>query len=350
MRASAASLRRLLGTLAPHMDDIESRFDAPSWAPRTYSARGLDFERLIEQKARRELSVTVCLPALNEEATVGPICEAISRDLIEPGLVDELVVVVDASSTDRTCEVARSAGATVHRSDELVPEVPLGTGGKGDVLWRSLAAASGDAIVWVDADIRRFHPGLVAGLLLPLLADPDIKFVKGFYRRDETGSVEHSGGGRVTELVARPLLCLFYPELAGLIQPLAGEMSGLLESLKDLPFFTGYGVELGLLIDVAKTFGVDAMAQVDLHRRQHRSRDLLSLGRASHQILEVVLKRLEDSGRIKLDDELPLSLIQFQANSDDHAPMVTYNPIEERPPMRSVLGGAGRTSSSSLSP
>jgi glucosyl-3-phosphoglycerate synthase len=157
--------------------------------------------------------------------------------------------------------------------------------------------------------------------------------VKGFYRRDAEGS----GGGRVTELVARPLLNLFYPELAGMVQPLAGEMAGRRETLLDLPFFTGYGVETGLLIDLWERYGVDAIAQVDLGTRHHRSRDLVSLGGAAHQIIRTVLTRLEEEGRVKMQDELPPTLLRF--DSTDHTPLETEEPLEERPPLREILEG-----------
>jgi glucosyl-3-phosphoglycerate synthase len=318
------------------------RSDTAPWSSRTYAAPTEPLERLVEMKVARGLPVTVCLPALNEEATIGPICEGIAG-LVGAGLVDALNVVVDAATTDRTAQIAARAGATVYSSDDLLTHVPRGNGGKGDVLWRSLSVAREGVIVWIDADISSFDPSFVSGLLAPLLSDPEIHLVKGFYRRDEPEGEEPqnrrpSGGGRLTELVARPLLSLFYPELAGIVQPLAGETAGLTDSLKRLPFFTGYGVEMGLLIDVADRFGVGSIAQVDLIRRRHRPRDLVALGRASHQILEVVLRRLEDAGRIKLDEEPERTLIQFAP--DKLETISTFDPVEERPPLLSIPGQA----------
>jgi glucosyl-3-phosphoglycerate synthase len=310
----------------------------PGGAIRTFTAQDLDISRLVTQKEARAWTVSACLPALDEEATIGPICEAIVRDLIEPGLIDQLLVVVDERSSDGTAEIAARAGAEVRISSELVPQVPSGAGGKGDVLWRSLAAATGDVVAWVDADIVDFDTRLVAGLLIPFFEDPSIQYVKGFYRRDnDKGRSQPMGGGRVTELVARPLLSMFYPELARLIQPLSGEMAGLRETLLDVPFLTGYAVEIGLLIDLWTKLGGRGLAQVDLTHRHHRSRDLLSLGRAAHQIIEATLSRLEDAGRIKLGDEPATSLMQFATLGSAHVPIVTEDVVEERPPMRSVL-------------
>jgi glucosyl-3-phosphoglycerate synthase len=269
---------------------------------------------------------------------VGDICRSVSENLVAHGFVDELVVVVDSRSTDGTAEAAAAAGASVFMSAELRPEVPVGAGGKGDVLWRSLAAASGDLIVWMDADLTLFDPSFVPKLVAPLLMDEEVMFVKGRYRRDLDPGSGPGGGGRVTELVARPLLNLFYPELAHIVQPLAGEMAGRREALASLPVVTGYGVEVALLIDMWRRFGPTGVAQVDLGERHHRSRDLQALGRAAHQIMQAVLARLESEGRIKLDDELPTSLVQFVNDADRLLVLETSNVVEERPPFGSIGG------------
>jgi glucosyl-3-phosphoglycerate synthase len=289
-----------------------------------------DPEVLLARKERLGERISVCLPALNEAQTIGDICRSIVGDCIQTGVADELVVVVDDRSTDDTADVARRAGATVFSSADLVPNVARRSGGKGDVLWRSLAATTGEILVWIDADLTGFDSRFVSRLVTPLLQDPEIVFVKGHYARNTEGA---AGGGRVTELVARPLLNLFYPELAGLVQPLSGEMAGRRAALAAIPFFTGYGVEIGMLIDLMERFGIDSIAQVDLVARHHRPRDLSALGRAAHQIMQVVLKRAEADGRVKFSEEPTAHLIQFDA---DRKRVEGLNVVEELPPFDSL--------------
>ncbi len=223
----------------------------------------------------------MCLPARNEEATVGPIVASIVRHLVEGiPLVDDLVVV-DDGSTDATAEVARSAGARV-----VATTTP---GGKGGALRTSLAVSRGDLVAWCDADIVDFDPRFVTGLVGPLLCEPSVDFVKACYRRDLHGA--DGEGGRVTELVARPLLARLFPHLAGFTQPLAGEYAGRRALLERLTFVPGYGVDLGVLIDVAQQVGVDAMVQVDLGHRSHRNRPLAELAPQAAAVLAVALDR-----------------------------------------------------------
>jgi glucosyl-3-phosphoglycerate synthase len=296
-----------------------------------------DLEVLLAQKELLGQRISVCLPALNEAETVGDICRSITRDCVETGMVDELVVVVDDRSIDDTEDVARRTGASVVSSGDLVPEVPRLSGGKGDILWRSLAATTGEILVWIDADLTGFDSLYVPRLVTPLLEDPEIVFVKGHYARNVDGA---AGGGRVTELVARPLLNLFYPELAGLIQPLSGEMAGRREALTSIPFFTGYGVEIGVLIDLMDRFGKDSIAQVDLIARHHRSRDLPALGLAAHQIMQVVLRRVESDGRAKFLDEPTARFIRFDA---DRRKVEELNLVEELPPFDSLRGASSHS-------
>lgn len=220
---------------------------------------------------KRGTTVSVCLPARNEAATVGAIVRSLRRELVDGvGLVDE-VLVIDDGSADGTATAARAAGARVESTQDLLPELEPGTG-KGEALWKSVFAADGDVVVWCDADITNFDTRFVVGLLGPLLTRPDVGFVKGFYDRPVDGTP--GTGGRVTELVARPLVSLLFPRLGGIVQPLSGEYAGRRAVLEAVPFVQGYGVDLGLLIDISARFGMDAIAQVDLGVRLHRNRTL----------------------------------------------------------------------------
>lgn len=251
---------------------------APGPGPVTCSGADFDAADLAARKQGR--LVTVCLPARDEGATVGSIVAAVRRQLCErSGLVDE-IVVVDDGSLDATAAVARRAGARV---------VSTGRRGKGQAMHAGLAAAEGDLIAYCDADVRGFRTAFVVGLLGPLLVGGDTVFVKGFYERPLAGRVGE--GGRVTELLAKPLLRTFFPALAGFLQPLAGECAAPRRVLEEVPFVDGYGVDIGLLIDVAARFGVSAMAQVDLGRRDHRNRTLAELGPQSDAVLRAVLAR-----------------------------------------------------------
>ncbi len=246
-----------------------------------------DFEarRLAELKADR--IVSVCLPARDEEATVGAVVERIRGELMESvPLVDE-VIVVDDHSTDGTAEVAVAAGAKVVAAGSVLPDFGL-LGGKGQALWKSVFVAEGDLLVWCDSDVEGFDSRFVRGLLGPLLGDDEVMFVKGFYDRPQFG-VE--GGGRVTELVARPLLSLFFPELTDVRQPLSGEFAARREVVEALPFAGGYGVDLGLLVDVSRLCGPGAVAQVDMDERIDRNRSLTELGAQAREVLEAGLRR-----------------------------------------------------------
>jgi glucosyl-3-phosphoglycerate synthase len=265
--------------------------------------------------------ISVCIPARNESATIVAIVDAIRRDLMETvPLVDE-IIVVDDHSTDDTAAVARAAGALVVDASGVLPEHGEGPG-KGQALWKSLHEAIGDLIVWCDADIVDFTPRFVVGLLGPLIQHPDVDFVKGFYERPAQGTV---GGGRVTELVARPLLSMFFPNLAGVVQPLAGECAGRRSVLEHLPFVVGYGVDVALLIDVSRRCGVDAIAQVDLGIRHHRNRTLDELGPQALAVMQTILKR---AGVVTTD-------ATALRRPDQEAVVVT---VEERPPLIEIEG------------
>ena len=257
--------------------------------------RGADFdvEALVARKKGR--TVSVCLPARDEEATVGRIVErlaALGPAARRAPLVDE-VIVVDDGSRDRTAPVARAAGARVVRAAEVLPA--YGTGpGKGEALWKGLAESRGDLVVFLDADLVDFDAAFVPGLLGPLLTDDRVLLVKGAYERPLDG--RRGEGGRVNRLVARPLLERLWPELAGLAQPLGGEYAAWREVLEQVPFVTGYGVEFGLLVDVAARFGAGAVAEVDLGVRAHRNRPLADLGGQAGAVLDVALARAGVAG------------------------------------------------------
>jgi glucosyl-3-phosphoglycerate synthase len=292
--------------------------------------------RLRAAKERLGLSVSVCLPTRDEAATVGGIVRNLRRNLHERArLVDE-IVVMDAGSGDDTVAIARAEGAKVFFEHEVLPGEGPGSG-KGEALWKSLHACEGDLICWVDADIRNFHARFVYGLLGPLLLDPDIQYVKAFYDRPirERNALRATGGGRVTELLARPLINLLWPELAGIVQPLSGEYAGRRETLEQVPFFSGYGVELGLLVDIAARFGVDAIAQVDLDRRVHRNQDMQALGRMSFGILQAAFLRLAEEGR-SVPGNFATTLVQFSNQLVEYQPEPREIVTSRRPPIVTV--------------
>jgi len=290
---------------------------------------------LADIKRRKDTTVAVCLPALDEETTVGEICRSIRTQLMDgTAIVDELIVM-DSGSSDRTEEVATAAGASVYMADHVLPHLPP-AGGKGEALWKSLAVVGADIVVWLDSDVTNFDPAFVTKLIAPLLLDDELVYTKGFYNRpiDEHGSTT---GGRVTELVVRPLLHLLYPELTGLIQPLSGEYAGRRSALTQVSFFTGYAVEIGLLIDLVERYGLDSIAQVDLGERKHRNRDTLALGRMSHEILTAMLLRLRDAGRIDFPAQLSDTMVQFVTGVAGPTPQVSRGAVTQRPPMTNVV-------------
>ena len=259
---------------------------------RTYRHGDFDATALADDKARHGHVVSVCLPARDEAATVGPIVEELRTVLVDGcGLVDE-VLVMDDHSTDDTARIAGEAGARVVGVDDVLPELGPGEG-KGEALYKSVAAARGDLIAWCDADIRDFAPHFVVGLVGPLLTRSDISFVKGFYDRpvDGQGLDGAHGGGRVTELMARPVIAALFPHLASIVQPLSGEYAARRSLLERLTFVQGYGVDLGLLVDIAEVEGTEAIAQVDLGLRRHRNRSLDELGPQALAVLQTALGR-----------------------------------------------------------
>jgi glucosyl-3-phosphoglycerate synthase len=282
---------------------------------------------LVAAKSRQGHTVSVCLPARDEEETVGRVVETVRRSLVERlALVDE-IVVMDDGSADATGAAARAEGARVFRVEDLLVDLPPGTG-KGNAMWKSLFVCEGDLLCWVDADIRNFRADFVTRLLAPLLTDPDIGMVKGFYRRPLHDSP--TGGGRVTELMARPVLSYLFPLLTRFVQPLAGEYAARRSILETVPFVEGWGVEIGLLLDVVHRFGIQSVSQVDLGVRAHRNRPLEQLGPQALAIHATALRR---AGLDASDPQFAAELVRYDENLvPEHIPVV----VRERPPIVTV--------------
>ncbi len=293
---------------------------------------------LREAKQRLGTTVSVVIPTRNEAATIGRIVRVLRRALLDRSRLIDEIVVIDGASSDDTAAIARAEGATVYSEEEVLPEAGPAAG-KGEGLWKSLHVCQGDIICWVDADIRNIHPRFVYGLLGPLFNDPSISYVKAFYERPirERNVLHPSGGGRVTELLARPLINLFWPSLAGIVQPLSGEYAGRREVLEQVPFSSGYGVELGLLVDLSTRFGLDTIAQVDLDSRIHRNQDTQALSRMSFGILQTALTRLTGEGRLS-PESYSTTLYQFANQLREYHIRPHRIATLERPPIATVDG------------
>ncbi|MEU2225495.1 glucosyl-3-phosphoglycerate synthase [Streptomyces sp. NPDC018347] len=303
------------------LEEVERWLSTRSW-----SVADRPPHQLLAAKQRTGQTVSVVLPALNEEETVGDIVTVVRHDLVEQiPLVDE-IVVVDSGSTDRTAEVAARAGARVVHRDEILPRLPA-VPGKGEVLWRSLLVTGGDILCFVDADLREFSSDFVTGIVGPLLTDPGVDLVKAMYDRPLTGAGLSGQGGRVTELMARPLLNMHWPRLAGFVQPLGGEYAARRSLLEQLPFPVGYGVELGMLVDALHLAGLDALAQVDVGVRKHRHQDGQALGRMAAAIYRTAQLRLARGHLVRP------ALTQFERGEDGFEPRTYPVDTEERPPM-----------------
>ena len=293
-----------------------------------------DLRRLCALKEHQGVTVSLVLPTLNEAATVGPIIRTARTELMERlPLVDELLVI-DSASSDDTPAIAEREGARVVQHPDVLARYGSFRG-KGEALWKSLYETSGDIVVWCDTDVQDWEPRMAYGTLGPLLTESRIQYVKGYYQRPivEGGVLREGGGGRVTELVARPLINLFFPELSGMIQPLAGEYAGRRSLLEQIPFFTGYAVEIGHLIDAIERVGLEGLGQVDLERRVHRNQELEGLSRMSFVILQAVMKRLEERRRAHLFAELG-STMKLPRSGREHLSLELIELADqERPPM-----------------
>jgi glucosyl-3-phosphoglycerate synthase len=311
---------------------------AQAWyGQRTWHWRDWSAGELLSAKRRAGARISVVIPARDEERTVGSVVGSLRSSLAERvPLVDE-VVVIDSDSRDETASVASRAGAIVHRARDIAPE--LGSyPGKGEALWKSLFVTSGDLLVFVDADLTHWGPHFVTGLLGPLLAGPDVLLVKGFYRRLASDPAL-SEGGRVTELVARPLLSLWWPELSGVVQPLAGEWAARRELMESLPIPVGYGVELSTLLDTADRHGLDRIAQVDLDSRAHKHQADHDLALMAAELLVVAERRraVPVPGGVSRPVPGGPQLRQFVRQDGQVRPVERPVPVMERPPVASLV-------------
>ena len=294
-----------------------------------------DLSRLVEEKTKKNLKISLCLPTLNEAKTIAKEIIIMKSELMTRyPLLDE-IVVVDSGSTDRTTEIARAYGADVYDAADILPHLAQFKG-KGENLWKALYITHGDIIIYLDADIKNIHHRFAYGLLGPLLMNNHIKFVKAFYDRPISigkSKLRPTGGGRVTELVIRPLFSLFFPELTQLIQPLSGEYAGFRDVFERIPFPIGYGVETSMNMDIYEKWGLDVIAQVDLDRRIHRNQDTKALGRMAFAILKTFINRKIRLGLIDLRDDLFDEMIQYNLVNNKYQPDLFKIEDHERPPI-----------------
>ncbi|MBT6484685.1 MAG: glucosyl-3-phosphoglycerate synthase [Planctomycetaceae bacterium] len=296
-----------------------------------------DIKWLVEEKERQGLSISLCLPAYNEEATIGKEIVLLKSELHDRyPLIDE-IAVIDSGSSDNTCDIAASFGADVYLAEEELTECGNHRG-KGENLWKALYLLKGDIIVYVDSDINNIHPRFVYGLVGPLIRDPDIHYVKAFYDRPLAFSegLRATGGGRVTEILVRPLFSLFYPDLAAIIQPLSGEYAGRRSILEQIPFPVGYGVETAMLIDIYEKLGMAGFAQTDLDTRVHRNQETVALGRMSFGILRAFFSRLTGAERAQFRDALPNIMRQHSVNDGNFEQRQFQIDEIERPPILEI--------------
>lgn len=294
-----------------------------------------DAQGLAAEKEAQGLRISVCIPAFNEERTIGKAIVVLRSELmLRCPLVDQ-IAVVDSGSDDRTREVAASFGAEVYRAADILPDQGARRG-KGENLWKAVYQLDGDVIVYIDADIQNIHPRFVTGLVGPIIQRPEIRYVKAFYDRPFAVSpriVRPSGGGRVTEILVRPLFSLFFPELTAIVQPLSGEYAVRRNVLERIPFPVGYGVEAAHLIDVCRAWGIEAFGQTDLDQRVHRNQPTRDLGKMAFGILQAFLRRAETLGRIGALPEMQTTLRQFEVVDDEYRQQLHEIVEDERPPM-----------------
>ncbi len=295
----------------------------------------IDLKSLVEQKEKKNLTISLCLPTLNEEKTIAKEIIIMKAELMtRHPLLDE-IVVIDSGSTDKTREIARTFGADVYKAADILPDLKEYRG-KGENLWKALYITKGDIIVYLDADIKNIHHRFAYALLGPLLISDHIKYAKAFYDRPIAigkNKIRSTGGGRVTELIIRPLFSLYFPELTQILQPLSGEYAGYREVFEKIPFPIGYGVETSMILDIYKKWGLDVIAQVDLEKRVHRNQDTKALGRMAFGIIKTFFDRIEKLGMIDIKKETFSEMIQFNLVENEYMPDKHNIQGFERPPM-----------------
>jgi len=297
-----------------------------------------DLNRLVDEKQRKNLTISLCLPTLNEEKTIAKEILILKSELMSRyPLLDE-IVVVDSGSTDKTREIARSYGADVYEAADILPNLETFTG-KGENLWKALYITKGDIIVYIDADIKNIHHRFAYALIGPLLLYENIKYCKAFYDRPIAigkSKIRPTGGGRVTELVIRPLFSLFFPELTQILQPLSGEYAGYREIFEAIPFPIGYGIETSFILDIYEKWGLDVIAQVDLEKRIHRNQDTKALGKMSFAILMTFINRKRKLGMVDYKDDIFNEMIQYNLVKNEYKPDIFTVEGRERPPMLDI--------------
>jgi glucosyl-3-phosphoglycerate synthase len=306
-----------------------------------------DLIKLVEEKEKKGLKISLCIPTLNEEKTIGKEVLILRSELMERyPLVDEFAVI-DSGSEDKTLEVASNYGADVYLASDILPEVG-NKRGKGENLWKAIHQLKGDIICYVDADISNIHPRFVYGLVTPLIHRDEVTYVKAFYDRplNYSSGLRPSGGGRVTEILTRPLFSLFYPELSQIIQPLSGEYAARREVLEKIPFPIGYGVETSHLLDLYELYGLETFAQTDLDRRVHRNQTTNALGKMSFGILQTFFNRLHAQGKLDQMPDLETFYRRFEVEDGNYRQLVQEVVEEERPPMIEIEGYRNRDTSS----
>jgi len=296
-----------------------------------------EIQKLLQAKEKSGLSISLCIPTLNEQETIGKEIIILKGELMDRyPLIDE-IAVIDSGSTDNTLKIAAKYGADTYLSREILPNHGFNFG-KGENLWKAIYQLKGDVICYIDGDIKNVHPGFVTGLVAPLIYRPEVQYVKAFYERPLvcSGGVRPTGGGRVTEILIRPLFSLFFPELTAMVQPLSGEYAVRREVLEEIPFPIGYGVETSHLIDVYTKRGLAAFAQIDLESRIHQPQTLEALGKMSFGILQSFLHRIRRLGMVDRLPELENCLRQFQAEGNRIEQILIELEEKERPPMNSI--------------
>lgn len=297
-----------------------------------------DLRRLVDQKKKKNLKISLCLPTLNEEKTIAKEILIMKSELMtRHPLLDE-IVVIDSGSTDNTREIARAYGADVYQASNILPHLEKFKG-KGENLWKALYITKGDIIVYLDADIKNIHHRFAYALVGPLLFDDNIKYVKAFYDRPIAigkSKIRPTGGGRVTELVIRPLFSLYFPELTQILQPLSGEYAGSREVFEAIPFPIGYGVETSMILDIYEKWGLDVIAQVDLDKRIHRNQDTRALGKMAFVIMMTFIKRQQKLGLIDIKNDLHNAMIQYNLVRNEYKTDIFEIKGHERPPMMEI--------------